>query len=101
MSAWHAKLIMFEYQMVRSWIGSPMNGMSPCPAVLVSEGAAGADDKAGRHRADGVGRLARGPADHDEIAQDHAAQGYERDRDQEDLAIEVGDRLVAHRVERR
>ncbi len=48
MSALHASLIMFEYQSVRSWIGSPMNGMPPpWPAVFVSEGAGSAGAWAG------------------------------------------------------
>ena len=41
MSALQASWTMFEYHTVRSWIGSPMNGMSPWPFVLVSEGASG------------------------------------------------------------
>ena len=41
MPAVYASWTMFEYQTVRSWIGSPMNGMSPWPLVLVSEGASG------------------------------------------------------------
>ena len=59
------------------------------------------DDEAGRHRSDRVGRLAGGPAHHDQVAQDQPAQGDERDREDEHPTIEVGDGRVGHRIERR
>ena len=60
-----------------------------------------ADDEPRRHGADGVRRLAAGPADHDEVAQDQTAEGDERDRQDEHPAVQVGHGRVGHRVERR
>src|SRR5450759_4849312 len=60
-----------------------------------------ADDEAGRDGPGGVGRLPRRPARHDEIAEDHPAEGEERDREEQDLAVQGLDHVVGHRVDRR
>ena len=55
----------------------------------------------GRDRAGRVRRLAAGPADHDQVAQDQPAEGQQRDRDQHHRAVEGPGDAVVQRVDRR